>query len=300
MSRPQQINDFASFLAVAREKSFTRAAAHLGVSQSALSQTVRNLEERLGVRLLTRTTRSVSTTEAGERLLRNVGPHLDEIEAEIASLSELRDKPAGAIRITTSLYAAETILMPALAKFLLDYPDIFVEPVIDAGLRDIVAERYDAGIRLGEQVEKDMIALPLGPKLRMAAVATPAYFEAHPRPKTPQDLTHHNCLNIRFQTSGGLYAWEFEKNGRPLNVRVAGQIICNASSAIVTGALLGLGIAYVPEDMVRTHIANKRLVRVLGDWCPPFPGYHLYYPSRKLPTPAFALLLEALRYRGKA
>jgi DNA-binding transcriptional LysR family regulator len=243
MTRRQQINDFASFLAVARERSFTRAAAHLGVSQSALSQTVRNLEERLGVRLLTRTTRSVSTTEAGERLLRNIGPRFDAIEAEIASLSDFRDKPAGTIRITTSLHAAETILMPALAKFLLDYPDIFVEAVIDAGFRDIVAERYDAGIRLGEQVEKDMIAVPLGPELRMAAVATPSYFEAHPKPKTPQDLTHHTCLNIRFQTSGGIYAWEFEKNGRPLNVRVTGQIICNGSSAIVSAALLGLGVS---------------------------------------------------------
>jgi DNA-binding transcriptional LysR family regulator len=300
MNGPRQINDFVAFLAVARERSFTRAAAQLGVSQSALSQTVRTLEERLGVRLLTRTTRSVSTTEAGERLLRNIGPHFDEIAAGIASLSEFRDKPAGTIRITTSLHAAETILMPALAKFLHDYPDVFVEAVIDAGLRDIVAERYDAGIRLGEQIEKDMVAVRIGPEVRMAAVATPSYFEAHPKPKTPQDLTHHNCLNIRFQTSGGLYAWEFDKDGRPLNVRVGGQLICNGPSAIVRAALLGLGIAYVPEDMVRARIAEKRLVRVLGDWCPPFPGYHLYYPSRKQPTPAFGLLLEALRYRGKA
>jgi len=299
MNRTRQINDFVAFLAVARKRSFTRAAAHLGVSQSALSQTVRGLEERLGVRLLTRTTRSVSTTEAGERLLRNIGPRFDEIEAEISSLSEFRDKPAGTIRITISLHAAETLLMPALAKFMLDYPDIFVEAVIDAGLRDIVAERYDAGIRLGEQVEKDMIAVRIGPELRMAAVATPSYFEAHSKPRTPQDLTQHNCLNLRFQTAGGLYAWEFEKNGRPVNVRVSGQIICNGAGAIVSAALLGLGIAYVPEDMVRGHIAEKRLVRVLGDWSPPFPGYHLYYPSRKQMTPAFGLLLEALRYRGR-
>ena len=226
-----------------------------------------------------------------------MGPRFDEIEAELASVAELRDKPAGTIRITTSAHAAESILMPALAKFLLDYPDILVEAVIDAGLTNIVAERYDAGIRLGEQVEKDMIAVRIGPDLRMAAVATPSYFEAYSKPKTPQDLTRHNCLNMRLQTYGGLYVWEFEKNGRPLNVRVDGQIICNGSSAIVSAALLGLGIAYVPDDMVRAHIAEKRLVRVLADWCPSFPGYHLYYPSKRQASPAFALLTEALRYR---
>jgi DNA-binding transcriptional LysR family regulator len=297
MNKPWQLNDLLAFLAVARERSFTRAAAHLGVSQSALSHTIRGLEERMGLRLLTRTTRSVSTTEAGERLLRSLGPRFDEIEAELASIVELRDKPAGNIRITTSGHAAETILMPALAKFLLDYPDIHVEAVIDPGLTDIVAERYDAGIRLGEQVEKDMIAVRIGPELRMAAVATPSYFEAHSKPKTPQDLVRHNCLNIRLQTYGGLYAWEFEKNGRALNVRVNGQIVSNGSSSILSAALQGLGIAYLPDDMVRAHIADKRLVRVLGDWCPPFPGYHLYYPSKRQASPAFALLIEALRYR---
>jgi DNA-binding transcriptional LysR family regulator len=298
MNKARHLNGILAFLAVARERSFTRAAAHLGVSQSALSHTIRGLEERMGLRLLTRTTRSVSTTEAGERLAQSLGPRFDEIEAELASIVELRDKPAGTIRITTSAHAAETILMPALAKFLLDYPDILVEAVIDPGLTDIVAERYDAGIRLGEQVEKDMIAVRIGPDLRMAAVATPTYFKAHSKPKKPQDLTRHNCLNIRLQTYGGLYAWEFGKSGRPLNVRVNGQIICNGSSAIVSAALLGLGIAYVPEDMVRAHIVEKRLVRVLGDWCPPFPGYHLYYPSKRQSSPAFALLIEALRYRG--
>jgi DNA-binding transcriptional LysR family regulator len=297
MNKTHNLNGILAFLAVSRERSFTRAAARLGVSQSALSHTISGLEERMGLRLLTRTTRSVSTTEAGERLARSLGPRFDEIEAELASVAELRDKPAGTIRITTSGHAAETILMPALAKFLLDYPDILVETVIDPALTDIVAERYDAGIRLGEQVEKDMIAVRIGPDLRMAAVATPSYFEAHAKPKTPQDLMRHNCLNIRLQTKGGLYAWEFEKNGRPLNVRVNGQIICNGSSAIVSAALLGLGIAYLPDDIVRTHIAEKRLVRVLGDWCPPFPGYHLYYPSRRQASPAFALLIEALRYR---
>lgn len=297
MNRTHHLNGILAFLAVARERSFTRAAAHLGISQSALSHSIRGLEERMGLRLLTRTTRSVATTQAGERLVLSLGPRFDEIDAELASILELRDKPAGTIRITTSGHAAESILMPALAKFLLDYPDILVEAVIDPGLTDIVAERYDAGIRLGEQVEKDMIAVRISPEIRMAAVAAPSYFEAHSKPKTPQDLTRHNCLNIRFQTSGGLYAWEFEKNGRPLNVRVSGQVICNGSAAIVSAAMLGLGIAYVPEDMVRTHIAEKRLVRALGDWCPPFPGYHLYYPSRRQVSPAFALLVEALRHR---
>lgn len=297
MNKTHHLNGILAFLAVARERSFTRAAARLGISQSALSHSIRSLEERMGLRLLTRTTRSVSTTQAGERLVLSLGPRFDEIEEELASIVELRDKPAGTIRITTSAHAAETILMPALAKFLPDYPDILVEAIIDPGLTNIVTQRYDAGIRLGEQVEKDMIAVRIGPDLQMAAVATPSYFEAHPKPKTPRDLTRHNCLNIRFQTSGGLYAWEFEKNGRPLNVRVNGQITCNGSAAIVSAALLGLGVAYVPEVMVREHIAQKRLVRVLGDWCPPFPGYHLYYPSKRQASPVFALLIEALRYR---
>ena len=250
----------------------------------------------MGLRLLTRTTRRVATTQAGERLVQSLGPRFDAIEAELASIVELRDKPAGTIRITTSGHAAETILMPALAKFLLDYPDILIEAVIDPGLTDIVAERYDAGIRLGEQVDKDMIAVRIGPDLRMAAVASPSYFTPTPNPKYP--VFNHTCINIRLQTLGGLYAWEFEKNRRPLNVRVNGQIICNGSSAVVAAALLGLGIAYVPDDMVREHLAEKRLVRVLGDWCPSFPGYHLYYPTKRQPSPAFALLVEALRYRG--
>lgn len=296
-NKSRHLNDLLAFLVVAREHSFTRAAAHLGVSQSALSHTIRGLEESLGLRLLTRTTRSVATTEAGERLLRALGPRFDEIEAELNALSELRDKPSGTIRVTTSGHAAEAILMPALAKFLLDYPDVHVEAVIDFGLTDIVAQRYDAGIRLGEQVEKDMIAVRIGPDLRMAAVASPAYFAAHPKPKSPQDLTKHICVNIRLPTYGGLYAWEFEKNGRSLNVRVGGQIVCNDPATVLSAALLGLGIAYLPEDMARAQIAQKKLVRVLGDWCPPFPGYHLYYPSRRQPSPAFILLLEALRYR---
>jgi DNA-binding transcriptional LysR family regulator len=294
----QRTDDLAVFLAVAREKSFTRAAAQLGVSQSALSHTVRGLEERLGVRLLTRTTRSVSTTEAGERLLRALGPRFDEIEAELAALSALRDKPAGTIRLTASEHAAESLLLPALAKLLPNYPDIHVETVIDFGLTDIVAERYDAGIRLGEQVDKDMIAVRIGPELRMAAVGAPAYFVRRARPKTPRDLTEHNCINLRLPTYGGLYAWEFEKDGRALNVRVEGQLVFNGGRPALAAALAGLGVAYLPEDMARAHLADKRLVRVLGDWCPSFPGYHLYYPSRRQPTPAFALLIEALRYRA--
>ena len=292
------IDDLTAFLAVAKERSFTRAAAQLGVSQSALSHTIRGLEERLGVRLLTRTTRSVAPTEAGERLVRTVGPRLEEIDAELAALTELREKPAGTIRITPGEHSAEAILWPALAKLLPRYPDIRVELSIDYGLTDIVAERYDAGVRLGEQVAKDMIAVRIGPDLRMAAVASPSYFAARGKPKTPQDLLAHTCLNMQLLTYGGLYAWEFEKNGRPLNVRVNGQIICNSSAAIVAAALAGLGIGYLPEDMVRAHIAQKSLVRVLGDWCPPFPGYHLYYPSRRQPSPAFTLLIDALRFRG--
>lgn len=297
MNKTTQLNALLAFVAIARERSFTRAAAQLSVSQSALSHTIRTLEERLGLRLLRRTTRSVSTTEAGERLLRTLGPRFDEIEAELAAVGELRDKPGGTIRITTSFYAAQAILMPALAKFLPDYPDIQVETVVDAALTNIVAERFDAGIRLGEQVEKDMIAVRIGPNLRMAAVASPAYFIAHGRPKTPRELTNHICINLRLQTHGGLYAWEFEKAGRPLNVRVNGQVISNNAAAVVSAAEQGLGIAYLPDDIVKEQIAAKKLVRVLGDWCPPFPGYHLYYPSKRQPSAAFKLLIEALRYR---
>ncbi|PBB23530.1 MULTISPECIES: LysR family transcriptional regulator [unclassified Mesorhizobium] len=292
------LNELAAFLAVAREKSFTRAAAQLGVSQSALSHTVRALEERLGVRLLTRTTRSVAPTEAGERLVRSVGPRLDEIEAELAALSALREKPAGTIRITAGEHAAEAVLWPAIARLMPDYPDIKVEIIVDYGLTDIVAERYDAGVRLGEQVAHDMIAVRIGPDMRMAAVGSPAYFARQPRPRTPQELTTHNCINLRLPTYGGLYAWEFEKAGRELKVRVEGQLIFNTAGLRMNAVLAGLGLAYLPEDQVRAHLADGRLVRVLADWCPPFPGYHLYYPSRRQATPAFSLLVDALRYRG--
>jgi DNA-binding transcriptional LysR family regulator len=293
----QNINDLLAFLAVAKERSFTRAAAKLGVSQSALSHTVRGLEDRLGLRLLTRTTRSVSPTQMGERLLRSVGPRLDEITAELAAVRELREKPAGTIRITTGEHAAEAILWPALSKLLPQYPDINVELIIDYGLTDIVSERYDAGVRLGEQVAKDMIAVRIGPDMRMAVVGAPSYFARRPRPKKPQDLTAHDCINLRLPTYGGLYAWEFGKNGRELKVRVEGQLVFNNIALRLNAALAGLGLAYLPEDIVKVHLTKRRLVRVLADWCPTFSGYHLYYPSRRQHTPAFTLLVDALRFR---
>lgn len=293
----ENLNDLTAFIAVAREHSFTNAAAKLGVSPSALSHTVRGLEERLGVRLLTRTTRSVSTTQAGERLLRTVGHRLDEIDAELTSLSELRERPAGTIRITCGEHAAQTILWPALRTFLPNYPDITVEIIVDYGLTDIVSERYDAGVRLGEQVAKDMIAVPVGPDMRMAVVGAPSYFARCPMPKKPQDLTGHNCINLRMPTRGGLYAWEFEKRAREMKVRVEGQLIFNNIALRLNAALAGCGLAYMPEDQVHPYITAGKLIRVLDDWCAPFSGYHLYYPSRRQPTPAFALLVDALRYR---
>ena len=293
----ENLNDLMAFVAVAKERSFTRAAAQLGVSQSALSHTVRGLEERLGLRLLTRTTRSVAPTEAGDRLLRIAAPRLDDIAAEMAALNELRDKPSGTIRITAHDHALRSVLWPALQKLLPDYPDVKVEIVIDYGLTDIVAERYDAGVRTGEMVAKDMVAVRIGPDMRSAVVGAPSYFASRARPKTPQDLTAHACINLRLPTHGGLYAWEFEKGGREIRVRVEGQLVFNGTAPMLDAALAGLGLAYVPEDTVRTHIADGRLIRVLADWCPSYPGYHLYYPSRRQPTPAFALLVNALRYR---
>jgi DNA-binding transcriptional LysR family regulator len=294
------LNDIVAFLAVARERSFTRAAAQLGVSQSALSQTLRGLEARLGFRLLTRTTRSVAPTEAGERLLHVAGPRLDEIDAELAALSELRDKPSGTIRITAHDHAMRAILWPALEKFLPDYPDIRVEIMIDYGLTNIVAERYDAGVRTGELVANDMIAVRIGPDMRSAVVGAPSYLANRTRPKTPQDLTAHTCINLRLPTHGGLYAWEFGKGGRELKARVEGQLTFNGTAPMLDAAVAGFGLAYLPEDTVKAHVADGRLIRVLADWCPPYPGYHLYYPSRRQPTPAFALLVDALRYRGGA
>jgi DNA-binding transcriptional LysR family regulator len=293
-----KLDDLLAFVAVGRERSFTKAAAKLGVSQSALSHTIRELEARLGVRLLTRTTRSVSPTEAGERLLRNVGPRFEEIEAELAAISELREKPAGTIRITATDYAADTILWPKLTKFLRQYPDIKVEITIDYGLTDIVAQRFDAGVRAGEQVAKDMIAVRIGPDLRMAVVGAPSYFKKRSEPKTPQELIGHNCINLRLPTHGGLYAWEFEKGDRELKVRVEGQLVFNGTFQMLNAALAGFGLAYVPEDLAQPHLAKGRLKRVLEDWCSPYAGFRLYYPSRRQSSAAFALLVDALRYRG--
>ena len=297
MSR-QNVNDLLAFLAVARDRSFTKAAAKLGVSQSALSHTVRGLETRLGLRLLTRTTRSVSPTEAGERLLQTVGHRFEEIEAELEALSVLRDKPAGNIRITAGEHAVNSVLWPALEKFLARYPDIKVEITIDHALTDIVAQRYDAGVRFGEQVAKDMIAVRIGPDMRMAVVGAPSYFAKRSPPKKPPDLTDHNCINLRLPTYGGLYAWELEKGGRELKVRVDGQLVFNNPTQILNAALAGFGLAYVPQDSAQPHLDRGRLTRVLEDWCPPYSGYHLYYPSRRQPSAAFALLVEALRYKS--
>ena len=290
-------NDLLAFLAVARERSFTRAAAKLGVSPSALSHTIRGLETRVGLRLLTRTTRSVSPTEAGQRLLDGIAPGFDDIEAAVSRLSELRDKPAGTVRLNSGEHAASSILWPALSKLLRDYPDIRVEIISDSNLTDIVAEGFDAGVRLGEQVAKDMIAVPIGPPIRMAVVGAPAYFAHHSAPKTPQDLTAHDCINLRFLRQGGLYAWEFERDGRAMNVRVEGRLTFNNTRHIMQAALDGFGLACVPDSLVGQYVRDKRLRHVLADWCPPFPGYHLYYPSRRQPSPAFSLVVDALRYR---
>ena len=290
------LDDLLAFVVVGRERSFTKAAAKLGVSQSALSHTIRGLEERLGVRLLARTTRSVAPTEAGERLLHTVGPRFEEIEAELEALSELREKPAGMIRITATEHAADAILLPKLAQLLPAYPDIKVEISIDYGLTDIVAQRYDAGVRSGEQVAKDMIAVRIGPDMRMAVVGAPSYFCNRSEPDKPQDLIEHNCIKLRLP-QGGLYAWEFEQGGRELKVRVDGQLTCNTTAQMLNAALAGLGLAYVPEGLAEPHIAAGRLKRVLEDWCLPYSGYHLWYPSRRQSSPAFAVLVEALRYR---
>ena len=296
--RRDQLGDLMAFMVVAEECSFPRAAARLETSQSTLSHTIRRLESRLGVRLLSRTTRSVAPTEAGERLLKTLRPAFDEIENNLTSLSELREKPAGTIRITSGWHASETVLLPALRKLLPQYPDLRVELMTDQRLVDIVSERFDAGVRLGEQVAQDMIAVPIGPELRMAVVGSPAYFSGRKPPVSPHDLTDHNCINLWLPTRGGPYPWELEQEARELNVRVAGQLSSNDIRIILHAAIDGLGLAYVMEDMALPHIANGKLVRVLEDWCPPFSGYHLYYPSRRQHSPAFALLIEQLRYRS--
>ncbi|ABO57260.1 LysR family transcriptional regulator [Burkholderia vietnamiensis] len=294
----RNLNDLLAFVTIAREGSFTRAAATLGVTQSALSQTIRAMEESLQIRLLSRTTRSVSPTPAGERLLQAIGHRLDEIDAELDALTELREKPAGTVRITCGDYMLHSILLPKLAPMLQEYPEIKLEFDVNYGFRDIVADRFDAGVRLGSTIDKDMIAVPIGPALRMAVVGSPAYFANRPIPKKPQDLMHHNCINQRMPTSGGLYVWDFERRGQKLNVRVDGQLIFNTTQPQVDAALGGLGLTLLPEDELMPHIVSGRLVRVLEDWCPRFDGYHLYYPSRRQPSPAFSMVLDALRIRG--
>lgn len=296
--RREELVDLNAFASVVEENSFTRAAAKLGTSQSALSHTITRLEARVGVRLLTRTTRRVAPTEAGERLLNALGPALGNIAEALGSLSELRDKPAGTIRITTSDHPARTLIWPVLARLLPEYPDIHVEVIIEPGLTDIVAERFDAGVRLGESIAKDMVAVRIGPNLRMAVLGSPAYFAKRPAPRTPHDLSEHNCINLRLPTAGGLYAWEFERHGRQLRVRVEGQLTFNDTGLMLGAAEAGMGLVCLPGALAAKEIADGRLVRALEDWCPPFAGYHLYYPSRRQPSAAFALLVEALRYRG--
>jgi DNA-binding transcriptional LysR family regulator len=296
--RREELVDLNAFMTVAEEQSFTRAAAKLGTSQSALSYTVRRLETRLGVRLLTRTTRRVAPTEAGERLLRTLGPALEDIGAELAGLSELRDRPAGRIRITAAEHAAQTVLWPVLERLLPEYPDLHVELAIDSGFTDIVAERFDAGIRLGESIAKDMVAVRIGPDLRMAVVGAPAYFATHPKPRMPQDLALHRCINLRLPTLGGVYAWELEQGDRALRVRVEGQLTFNNPLMVLRAAKAGFGLACVLEDHILAAVADGGLIRVLEGWCPPFAGYHLYYPSRRQQSAAFALLVDALRHRA--
>jgi DNA-binding transcriptional LysR family regulator len=291
----ENFDDLAALVAVAEERSFTRAAKKLGVSQSALSQTIKNMEGRVGVRLLTRTTRSVAPTEAGQRLLGTVIPRFAEINAELAAVSELKDRPAGTVRITSTENAAEAVLWPALKRILPDYPDIKVEIVIDYGLTDIVTDQVDAGVRFGEQIAKDMIAVRIGPDMRMAVVGSPAYLAKRPAPRTPRDLTDHDCINLR-RPAHGLYVWEFERNGRELRVRVEGRLVFNTASLILNAAVEGFGLAYLTEQQVRGRLDSGELVRVLTSWCPPYSGYHLYYPSRRQPSAAFAAVVDAMRY----
>lgn len=292
----RNLNDLLYFVTVAREGSFTRAASLLGITQSALSQSISGLEARLEIRLLTRTMRSVSPTVAGERLLNAIGHRFDETDAELDELTEMRDKPAGTVRITCGEHILRTTLLPKVTPLLLKYPDIKIEFDVSYGFQDIVAARFDAGVRLGDTIDKDMIAVPIGPSQRIAIAASPAYFKTHPVPMTPHDLLKHNCINMRMQTAGGIYTWDFDNGNQPLSVRVDGQLIFNTSPSIVDAALAGLGIASLPEKEFTPHLEQGQLVRVLEDWCPPFPGYYLYYPSRRQPSAAFSLVLKALRY----
>jgi DNA-binding transcriptional LysR family regulator len=292
------IADLIAFMAVAKERNFTKAAAKLGVSQSALSHTIRDLEERLGLRLLTRTTRSVSPTAAGMQLLGTIGPRLEEIEQELVAVTDMRDTPAGVVRLTASDHAIDSLVWPKLVSILEKYPDIQVEIVVDYGLTDIVAGQLDAGIRYGETISNGMIAVRIGPDEAFAVVGSPSYFTAHAAPLEPQDLTQHKCINLRLPTHGGLYAWEFEKNGKEVRVRVSGQMVFNGIMQVLRAALDGFGLAFMPENLAQPYIRDGKLLRVMEDWCPPFSGYHIYYPSRRQPSQAFAIVLEALRERG--
>lgn len=291
----ENFNELAAFALVAQEKSFTRAAAQMGVSQSALSQTIRNLEARLGLRLLSRTTRSVSPTDAGEYLLSNLAPRLNEITEVLNSLRGMREKPTGTVRITAATHPAAAVIEPALRQMLRDNADVNVEISVDDALGDIVADGFDAGVRLGEQVAKDMIALRISPDIRMVVVASPDYFIRYPVPVTPHDLTEHNCINLRLPTYGGLFPWEFEQNGESLRVRVEGQLTFNNLELRLNAVRAGSGITCLPEDCVVDDIRQGKLIQVLQDWCLVLPGYHLYYPHRKHPTPAFSLVLKALK-----
>ncbi len=295
----RNLNDLLSFITVAREGSFTRAAAQLGVTQPALSQAISGLEERMKIRLLTRTTRSVSPTAAGERLLQSVGQRIDEIEAELDMLTALREKPAGTVRITCGPNVLKNTLLPRLTPLLREYPDIHIEFDANHGFRDIVADRFDAGVRLGDTIDKDMVAVPIGPKLRMAAAASPEYFARCPAPRTPRDLMQHSCITERMVQSGKIYAWEFEQENGKFHVRVEGQLTFNTSEHVVDAALAGLGIAFLPEEEFGEYLSEGKLIRVLEEWCRPFPGYYLYYPSRKQPSPAFSLVVDALRINRK-
>lgn len=293
----ESVNDLMAFLAVAREKNFTRAAAKLGVSQSALSHIIRQLETRLELRLLTRTTRAVSLTDAGEKLFQGVGPHFDEIEAQIESLTALRGKPAGSIRISASDHAIRWTIWPKLKSFVPQFPDVKVELIRENGLIDIVTERYDAGVRMGEQVAKDMISARISPDFRFAVVGAPVCFEDKGIPQSPQDLVRYNCINERLPTMGGFWPWEFEDDGKEIKIRVEGQLAFNNSYQCVEAALEGLGLTYVPEDVALPYLDQRRLVRVLEPYSPYWDGYHLYYPSRRQSSPAFSALVEALRHR---
>ena len=292
-----RLNDLIAFIAVAEEESFTRAAARLSVSQSALSHTIKGMESRLGLRLLTRTTRSVSLTEVGRKLYSSVAPGLQDIENELDSLNALKDSPSGTIRISTAEHAARNVLWPKILNFMQDYPDIHIEMSVDYALTDIVADKFDAGVRLGESLEKDMIAVSISPPLRMAVVGSPAYFEKYGIPESPRDLSEHRCINLRLPTYGRLLVWDFEKDGREVNVRVEGQLTVNKSFFIRDAALKGVGLAYLPQDMVKDAVADGRLVRVLEPWCDEFPGYYLYYPNRSQYSPAFSLFVEAMRHQ---